>query len=165
VTRSWLVATSAFVAACRSGGSPSQAPPAQPVAMTPDPGVPPPQPMAPAAVPGAAPAAAPPSGDAPPPPNLPPPPPEEFKAQPKQNSSVRGNLMGFPARSPVFDQPGGQELRFHLLDVEQGDSTLIECPGGERILEDGGSGISRIELLGCSAKSDFSISETFLSVL
>lgn len=35
--------------------------------------------------------------------------------------------------------PTAGELRLHFLDVGQGDSTLIECPGGTKILVDGGS--------------------------
>lgn len=73
---------------------------------------------------------------------------DEFRARPrvdpagpKAQNSLRGNSIGFPAISPPNDASPARELRLHFLDVGQGDSTLVECPGGEFILVDGGSGI------------------------
>jgi len=70
------------------------------------------------------------------------PPAGEAVPKEKKKGSLGGNTFGFPGVRPVLAQPAAQQLRLHFLDVGQGDSTLIECPGGERILVDGGSGIA-----------------------
>src|SRR5690606_37904313 len=61
---------------------------------------------------------------------------DEFRAKPrvdpagpKAQKSLRGNSVGFPAVSPTTDASPPRELRLHFLDVGQGDSTLVECPG------------------------------------
>jgi beta-lactamase superfamily II metal-dependent hydrolase len=68
---------------------------------------------------------------------------EEFKAKPKkppEDGGLRGPHLGM---APVLlGQPASGRLKVHFIDVGQGDSTLVECPGGARILVDGGSGIS-----------------------
>lgn len=94
--------------------------------------------LAPAPSPASAPAPSPASAPAPEAPHT-----EEFKAKPKkppEGASLRSPHLGMAP--VVLGQPASGRLKVHFIDVGQGDSTLVECPGGARILVDGGSGIS-----------------------
>ena len=59
---------------------------------------------------------------------------QHFKARPKHAAAS--------VTSALSDAQSGS-LELHFLDVGQGDSTLVHCPDGSRILVDGGSGIRR----------------------
>ena len=52
---------------------------------------------------------------------------------------------GKPSGHAAAKDPPQKErpLRVHFIDVGHGDSCLIQCPGGENILIDGGSGYNR----------------------
>lgn len=144
----WTIVGLVAVTACGGSASPPTAPEA-PAPVAPAPAAP-----TSAVPPSEEPASSPPIEPAPAENS---PPPDEkrdhFKATPKGPPSSRAapgvydggpcrNALGFPGIGSVLAQPAGQQLRLHFLDVGQGDSTLIECPGGQLILVDGGSGIS-----------------------
>lgn len=50
------------------------------------------------------------------------------------------SLLSARAGAPDIPPRGENELRIHFLDVGQGDCTVIEFPGGESMLVDGGDG-------------------------
>ena len=64
--------------------------------------------------------------------------PREEVSSPEQNELPVQSKAVLPEAEPDGDGSSEDILRLHFVDVGQGDAIMLQCPGGENILVDGG---------------------------